>query len=312
MIQETQTHPTSVTLAGEAPGEVDAGADMVLTAAVSCPFKCGLQGGKIRIVDEAGAAVGEAELAAFDGMASETQGLVLKAPDRPGRHTWTILFAGHEKEGPVHGESSAAFPFVVKPHTTSMAVWDLPAPIVVNAPFRLKVGAKCSSGCALAGKTVVIRSPEGAEAGRGVLGGEPWPGTTSLYWFEAELRAPAAEGDYRWRVEFPKPDLGLPHEGAAGSFAFGTVRPPDHAVTVEVIDKKTQESVPDAEVTLHAGGAPFRNTTDGVGKALFNVPKGQYAVYVWAAGYEDLQTAVAVDGDAAVRAEQTPLPKDAN
>ena len=311
-MQESQTHPTSVSVTGETQAALDAGAEMTLGLAVSCPCHCNLRGGRVRIADEAGAVVGEAALSAFDGAASETRGFVLKAPVRPGRHVWTAAFIAQEREGVAHEGSSAAFPFVVKPHTTSMAIWDLPVPIILNTPFTLTVGVKCSSGCALAGKTVQIRNQEGAEAGSGMLGEPPWPGTSSLYWFEAELRAPDAEGDYRWKVEFPDPDLGVPHEGAAGSFAFGTVRPPEHVAMVEVIDKATRMPVPNAEVTLHSGGAPFRNSTDGTGAARFSVPKGRYDVYVWAAGYEDFETAVAVEGDATIRAEQTPLPKDAN
>ena len=140
-MQESQTHPTSVSVTGETQAALDAGAEMTLGLAVSCPCHCNLRGGRVRIADEAGAVVGEAALSAFDGAASETRGFVLKAPVRPGRHVWTAAFIAQEREGVAHEGSSAAFPFVVKPHTTSMAIWDLPVPIILNTPFTLKVGS---------------------------------------------------------------------------------------------------------------------------------------------------------------------------
>lgn len=88
------------------------------------------------------------------------------------------------------------------PHPTSLAVWGVPSPVVVNRHFRVTVGVKCADACPLAGQRVVVHDETGAEVGNGRLGESPVPGTHALYAAEVTLTAPAREGVHSWSAAF--------------------------------------------------------------------------------------------------------------
>ena len=308
MIEEVQAHEMSTSMVKAALAEVDAGTDIALNVRVSCSSNCDLQGGKVRIADEDGAVVKEIELTEFSGTGNETDEFVVKAPIEPGGYTWIAVFPAEEKEGVIHEESSVPFSFTVKPHSTSIAVWDVPSHIASNDRFKIKVGVKCSAECRLMDKKIGIYGQKGKKVATGALGGVPWPGTSALYWAEVHLEAPGIEGYYRWTVKLPKPDLELPHDEASYHFGFTSVRPPEHVVTVEVIDKDTKTPIKNVLVLVH----PYRGHTDERGMARLLVPKGEYDVYVWEREYTTFETAVKVAGDVAVKAELlfAPVPPD--
>lgn len=299
MTRGVQAHETSASMVKTALAELYAGAEIALKVKVSCSLKCNLQGGKIRIADDEGAVVKEIALVSFDKAANETDEFVVKAPTKPGEYTWTAAFAAQEKEGISHKESSMPFSFVVKPHTTSMAVWDVPSPIISNSNFKLKVGVQCLAECNLAGKEFSIYDHAGAKVATGTLGDVRWSDTGALYWAEVEIEAPSTEGYYTWEAKFPKQDLELPHEGASYAFAFRTARRPEHVVTVEVLDKDTSAPINHADVILH----PYRGYTDERGIVSLMVPKGQYELYVSALDKKTYQTTVKVTSDVTRKAE---------
>jgi len=299
---QLRAHETSCVLEGP-PAEIDAGSEIALRISVSCPEECNLQGNNVRIADGEGAVVKEIELVLFDGTVNETDEFVVEAPTKLGEYTWTAEFPAQVRQGTLHEESSASFSFISKPHTTSMAVWDIPCAIVFNDKFKLKVGVRCSAECRLTDKEIEIYDHEGAKVATGSLGDVPWSDTTALYWAEIELEAPGAEGCYTWTVEFPKPDLEPPHEGAAYTFAFRTTRPPDHVVTVEVIDKETKAPIKNAQVTLHSCGTTYRNHTDDAGVTRVSVLKGKCALFVFKSDYKHFQSTIEVAGDATVKVE---------
>ncbi len=308
MTEEIQAHKTSASMVKMALAELDAGSDIALKIKVSCPSNCNLQGGKVRIADDAGAVVKEIELVSFDGSGNDTDEFVVKAPSKPGKHTWTAVFAAQEKAGILHEESSAPFSFIVEPHTTSMAVWDVPSPIVFNTKFKLKVGVHCSAECKLTGREIEIYDHQGAKVATGTLGDVPWSDTSALYWAEVELEALGTEGIYTWTVKFPKPDLELPHEEAAYTFGFRTVRQSEHVVTVEVIDKDTKTPIRNALVLLH----PYRGYSDERGVARLRVPKGEYELYISASDMTTFQATAKVANDVAIKTELlvAPVPDD--
>ncbi len=281
------------------PAELFAGSEVALKVKVACPSKCNLRGGKVRITADEGVVVKEIDLVSFDGAANETEEFVVKAPTKPGEYAWKAVFAAQEKAGILHEESSAPFSFVVKPHTTSMAVWDVPSPIVFNTRFKIKVGAQCSAECDLAGKEVAIHDHAGTKVATGALGDVCWSDTGALYWAEVELLAPGTEGHYAWEAKLPKPDLELAHEGAIYAFSFRAARQPEHVVTVAVFDKDTISPIKHAEVILH----PYRDHTDERGMARLTVPKGEYDLYVLASDKKIFQTPVKVASDVSVRAD---------
>ena len=117
-----------------------------------------------------------------------------RAPDEVGEYSWTVVFPKHEAEGLVHEEGSLPITVRTMAHDTSLAVWGVPSPIVIDHPFRIHVGATCSSGCDLTGREIQICDETGASIARGKLGETPWDGTRALYWTEVDLVAPAREG----------------------------------------------------------------------------------------------------------------------
>jgi len=304
--EEVEAHETSTYMVKPSPPEVNAGADIALKVEVSCPECCDLRGGIVRIVDQDGALAKEVELGEFDGTVNQTDEFVVKASTEPGEYTWTAVFPAQEKEDVLHGESSGPFSFAVKPHSTSIAVWDVPSPIALNDRFKIKVGVKCSAECNLVDKKIGIYGQKGRKVATGALGGVPWPGTSALYWAEVELEAPGVEGRYRWRVRFLKPDLELPHAEAAYHFGFTTASPPEHVVTVEVIDRDTKAPIENASVLLRSlsyRGHAYRSHTDDGGVARISVPKGDYQLHASGEGKESSRSTVNVASDTAVEAE---------
>ena len=310
VIEEVQAHEMSTSMVKAALAEVDAGTDIALKVRVSCSSNCNPQGGKVRIADDDGAVVKEIELVTFYGTVNETDEFIVKGPIRPGGYTWTAVFPAQEKEGILHQESSTSFSFIVKPHATSIAVWDVPSPVGFGDEFSIKVGARCSAECNLTGQKIEIYDHGGAKLGTATLGGVPWSATSGLYWAEVQLEAPGVEQHYTWEARSPKQDVELPHEEASYDFTFATARPPEHVVTVEVLDQAKKTPIKGALVALHSGGAPYRNRTDHAGVARLSVPKGRYKLYVSMADYEDLHTTAEVAGDAQLNAELIFWPED--
>ncbi len=221
------------------------------------------------------------------------------------------------------GERSDAPP---PPHATSIAVWDVPSPVVAGSRFGVTVGVKCAAACPLAGQPVVVRDAAGAEVGRGRLDSEPAPGTRALYAADVALAAPAEAGVHAWTATFTAAASGAPpaaesrsagpsppemaaspeapHAEAQATFSFRAAAPPEHSVTVSVCDQATE--APLAAVEVHLG--PYRAATDAEGGARVDVPTGDYDLYVRKAGYAPHAGRVAVTGDVALQVAAAPAP----
>jgi hypothetical protein len=303
---EVDVHETSTSIAKETPAEVRGSAQMALKAKVSCSSACDLWGQAVRVIAEDGMVVNETVLTSFDGTANETDEFVVTAPFEPGEYTWTVVFPAQEKGGLPHEESSAPFSFIVTSHATSVEAWDVPSLIALGDEFKIKVGAKCSSGCVLGGQKIEVCDHEGAEVATATLGDDPLPDTTAQYWAEVELKAPDIEARHKWTVKFPQPDLEIPHEEASCPFTFVTARHPDHVVTVEVVDKDTKTPTANAHVRLRPRvyrGSTYLAHTGEDGVARLNVPRGVYQLYVWGEEYEKMVPSVNVESDLTVEAE---------
>src|SRR5512134_1698403 len=170
------SHQTSIELSQALPSEVAVGTNVILKVRVSCPEGCDLSGRPIRVMS-AGTQICTTELVTHQGVISETENFAVKVPQQVGEHDWTILFPRHEIDGDVHEEGCLVVSFATRPHATSMAVWDVPSPVVMNRSFKVKVGVKCSSACSLAGQLIEVRDDGGTQVGEGRLGETPWPGT---------------------------------------------------------------------------------------------------------------------------------------
>ena len=68
---------------------------------------------------------------------------------------------------------------------------------------------------------------------------------------------------------------------------------------MKVTEKKTDVPVRDVEVRL----GPHRGSTDDLGSAKVELPKGAYDLIVWKPGYRALEKAVEVTADTTVQVE---------
>ena len=191
-----------------------------------------------------------------------------------------------------------------KPHTTSMAVWGVPAPVVMDSLFKVQVGVKCSSTCKLTGQFVEVTEEGGSKIFEGRLGESPRHGSSGLYVAEVSLPAPDTEGVSCWSVAFAGDKLGSPHQGAFATFSFRTAKPPEHGVKVEVTER---DAGPIAGAEVFVG--IYRASTDERGLADLELPKGTYELNVRKPGYETPRVIVEVVRDVSVGIEASRLPK---
>src|SRR5215831_4636898 len=185
------------------PETVDAGAEFSFAVTVACPE--GARDATYRVREN------EKILRSGSLPQNSAEGKIefkLTAPEEVGRHSLTLEVKSGDDEG------SLAFAITTVPHETSLAAWDIPSPVVRGTRFALKAGAKCTSACALEGKTVEIRDEKGKLMASGALGRATWEGTTALYWTTISPKAPKKLGLHAWEVSFPGAELKLPH-GAA-------------------------------------------------------------------------------------------------
>src|SRR5205814_4776907 len=96
--------------------------------------------------------------------------------------------------------------FIVMQHdpsnTISLAVWDVPMPVVASEKFSIKVGAKTMPGHALAGCRIEVSDSSGAVVATGRLGEAPWPETEALYWAALDIPAPTQQRFAEYAVRF--------------------------------------------------------------------------------------------------------------
>lgn len=181
-------------------------------------------------------------------------------------------------------------------HEISLAVWDLPSPIFTGRRAKLKVGVRCPAGCDLSRTAVDVYNETGERIGAGTLGSTAWPATTALYWAEVDLVAVECEGDMSLRIHASPP---LPHADATSVVRIVVSRPPEHRVTLHVIDKTSGAPLEAVELRL----GRFRIATDDKGTAHVEVPGGSYEVGTWKNGYEMLTRTLDVARDMTLHLE---------
>jgi hypothetical protein len=304
--EEPRTHPTSLALGRPPAAEIDAGTDIVLTVKVSCPYGCDLRERVINVMAPDGVVVGGSRLAEFADNVNETTEFAFMAPCEVGEYSWTVVFPKQEVEGLVHEEGSLPITVRTMAHDTSLAVWGVPSPIVIDHPFRIHVGATCSAECDLTGKEIEICDETGASIARGKLGETPWDGTRALYWTEIDLVAPAWRGATSRSIRFAPTELRLPHGGASARFGFETVEPPQYSVTVKVVRKDAGTPVEDAQVRL---GVYFAYS-DPTGLARVAMPRGTYNLDVLKTGYEAPSRVLEVNDDVIVEVAVAVIPPE--
>jgi hypothetical protein len=304
--EDPRTHLPTVALTRPPAAEAEARTDIVLKVKVSCPYGCDLRERVVNVVAPDGAVVGASRLAEFADRVNETAEFTFIAPDEVGEHSWTVVFPKQEAEGLAHDEGSLPITVRIIPHDTSLAVWEVPSPIVLDHPFRIHVGATCSAGCDLRDKEIQICDETGATLARAKLGESPWDGTRALYWTEVDLVAPSTEGATSWSIGFAPAELQLPHGCASARFGFETVRPPQYWVTVKVVRKDAGTPVEDAQVRLGV----YLAYSDPSGLARIAMPEGTYSLDVLKTGYEAPSRFLEVNDDVAVKVEVGVIPPE--
>ena len=298
-------HSTRIALSRPFPPDVEAGTELSFGVQVTCPFGCDLRGESVQVLAPDGSVV-TAELIRHDDGVNEAEILSLKAPMEAGEHTWTILLPANEVGGVVHEEGSLPVGSTIRPHETSVAVWDLSTPVVIGEWFTARIGIKCSAECRLTGQLVEVRDEAGTKVGEGSLGDAPWPGTRALYWAEVRLKAPPKEGSFTWSVGGPSaPELESSHREASAVVRFSTVGPPEHTVTVQVVRDDTKDPIDKVAVRLGI----YRASTDERGLARFELPSGEFDLIARKPGFETDPETVEVMGDLEVRIEARYVPQ---
>jgi hypothetical protein len=287
------------------PAEVDAGAGFSFTVVVvpppggcfeAAPFKV-MDGDCVRLAGN---------LPDLTDDHHHIADVSVTAPEQIGTFEWTFVIPAREIGGVAYEEASLAFSFTTRQHETSLAAWGHPSPVVAGETFGLTVGAKCAAGCGLIGRRIDIQDERGTLVASGILDNEPWPETRALYWTRIEVAAPGEEGCWSWSLRFTPTESQLPHGAASASFSFLTVRPPEHDVSVNVVESGTNTPVPDAQVRLGV----YRASTDEAGTARFAVPAGAYRLFVWKAGYDAPARTIDIIGQESVQVEAGVLPEE--
>ena len=281
--------------------ETENGLELTMIVRAACREFCNLTGATIKILDMDGEELGELPLVRFNGVENETEEFTIEVID-PGDYTWKAVFTGFEtSRGKPHGEADFSFSFNYVPHSISMAVWDIPLTAIEGEPFTVKLGARCSANCSLAGNRITVVDTDDNELGSGVLNTDLWRDTQGLYWTEIELIAPSESGVYTPRalyqsindtretssdeaqatqsdtaIDAPVTNDAPIHHATNTSFTFRVTPAPDSIVTIEVVDKETQTPIINQPVMLH----PYHAKSDEAGKVRFEVPGSEYKLYV--------------------------------
>jgi hypothetical protein len=304
MPAEPEAHATRIQIGDSLPAEVAIGSDFDLHVEVACCAGCELDAARIEVTGPDGT-VKTFQIAGHEG--TDTAGVLsLKAPESVAEHSWDIIFPAQEVAGIPHAASNVSARLATRPHATSLAVWDMPPHVVTGERFTIKIGAKSSADCPLQGQSVEICDQSGALAGSGALRDSPWPETGGLYWTEVELIAPANEGVSSWSARFSASALETAHDDTSSQFHVAVVPPPEHTVTVKVIEKESAAPVADVQIRLGA----YRGATDQSGLAQIRAGKGRYDLHIWKVGYEAPDRSIEINDDLTVQIDAIALPPE--
>jgi len=304
-MREPQTHTATIALNDPVPLEVPVGATFVVNVAVACAEGCDLHGHALDIAGPAGA--GEAHRAASENSgADDAFEITLRAPPQVGEHVWRIALPQAQAGAVRHDAEPLSINVSVKPQTSSLAVWDIPSPVVMGKAFDIKAGAKSAGDVKLAGRAIEVCDETGTVLAQGCLGDAPWPGTSGLYWTQLRLSAPDREGPCAWSVRFAATDVELPHDGATSNFTVAVTRPAEHRLTVKATEKDTSNPIDGADIRVGV----YRATTDPAGMAAVDVPKGTYELVVWKVGYDAPIQSIEIHADRMVLVEAVAVPEE--
>ena len=172
---------------------------------------------------------------------------------------------------------------------TSLAVWDVPMPVVAGESFSIKVGANAKGA-----KVEVSEGNSVVASGR--LGGDPWPGTDGLY--STEIQIPGAKADVtRYTVRC----------GTAETwFSVIAAGKPTCTLSVQVTEQDSKAALDGVEIRL----GPFHARTDKAGRATLPVCPGEYQLQLWRTAHIAQPTAIKVERDTNIDLAMIHVPEE--
>lgn len=179
----------------------------------------------------------------------------------------------------------------------SLAVWDVPMPVVAGERFTINAGAKDAAGGRLAGKRVEVSDAGGNVVASATFSDTPLPGTEALYWTTLDVPAPAkGQADYT-----------VQSDGAmATRFSVIAAAKPAHTVTIKVTERDSAETLDGVEVRL----GPFRGRTDKAGRASLRVAAGEYQLHLWRTAHVAAPQPVRINGDVSIDLTMVHVPEE--
>jgi hypothetical protein len=190
--------------------------------------------------------------------------------------------------------------------TISLAVWDVPMPVVAGEKFSIKVGAKSASGRALAGCRIEVSDATGAVVATGTLGKAPWPETEALYWTPIDMPAPVRQQFAECAVRLMSNADDPTHNAMATRFSLTATAKPEHKLTVKVTEQTTAAALGGVEIRLGS----FRARTNAAGQAELLVCKGEYQLQLFRTAHIAPFQPININGDAGVELTMLHVPED--
>lgn len=157
--------------------------------------------------------------------------------------------------------------------TISLAVWDVPMPVVAGERFSVKIGAKSQSRRKLAGCNIEISDTAGAVVASGKLGETPLPGTEALYWTSLEVPAPRDRDGASFTVRLEPASL----DAVPTRFSVAVAAKPAYTLAVTVTERDTKAALDGVEIRI----GPFHGRTDKAGRAELRVSRGDFLLQLW-------------------------------
>jgi hypothetical protein len=188
----------------------------------------------------------------------------------------------------------------------SLAVWDVPMPVIAGERFSIKVGAKSASGRTLAGGRVEVSDSTGAVIATGTLGDAPLPETEALYWTALDVRAPAEQQVAEYAVRLVAGQGEPAHHAVATRFSVAATAKPGHTLTVKITEQTSAAALDGVEVRLGS----FHARTDKSGHAELRVCKGTYQLQLWRNAHIAKPEPITIDRDVSVELTMTHVPEE--
>ena len=186
----------------------------------------------------------------------------------------------------------------------SLAVWDVPMPVVAGEMFSIKVGAKSASGRSLAGCRVEVSDAAGAVVASGNARRSA-VGRNRGAVLDRDRRAGAGDGASGRIRRAVHPGPRVTTRRRRGSASRSTAKP-EHKLTVKVTEQNTAAALGGVEIRL----GPFHARTDAAGHAELRVCKGEYQLHLWRTAHIAQPQPIRIDGDVSVELTMVHVPEE--